>query len=351
MKTKVLVIDDSAFMRKLITDILNSEESLEVVATAKNGKEGIELIKTLKPDVVTLDVEMPVMDGITALKEIEKLGIKIPVLMLSSLTSEGADATIKALEYGAVDFITKPSNIFKLDANEKRNEIIQKVKMAKNIRVETGYSKIARKPEQTASSSMQIERSSNYNYIVAIGTSTGGPRALQSVVPLIPKDIDATMLIVQHMPPGFTKSLADRLDTLSEISVKEAEHGEELLKGWCYVAPGDRQLKIKKEGVKLIVDLSETEKVSGHCPSVDVLMDSVSNIQQKKLIGVIMTGMGADGAIGIKKLRTVKGYTIAQDEKTCVVYGMPKSAVNNDAIDIVVPLEKISSEIMRKIKN
>lgn len=349
MKTKVLVIDDSAFMRKLITDILNSEDSLEVIGTAKNGKEGIEMIKSLQPDVVTLDVEMPVMDGITALQEMGKQGLKVPVLMLSSLTIEGADATIKALEYGAVDFITKPSNIFKLDANEKRNEIIQKVKMAKSIKVENGYSKVLRQPQVTQTTG-KIDRSTNYSYVVAIGTSTGGPRALQSVVPLFPKDIDATMLIVQHMPPGFTKSLADRLNTLSEIQVKEAEHGEELLKGFCYVAPGDRQLKIKKEGARLVIDLSETNKVSGHCPSVDVLMDSVADIQQKKLIGVIMTGMGADGAIGIKKLRNFKGYTIAQDEKTCVVYGMPKSAVNNDAIDVVVPLEKISTEIIQKMK-
>lgn len=350
MKIKVLVIDDSAFMRKLITDILNSDEDIEVVDTAKNGKEGIEKAIKLKPDVITLDVEMPIMDGITALKEMSSKNINIPVLMLSSLTSEGADATIKALEYGAIDFITKPTNIFKLDANEKKNEIIEKIRMASKTKLKGNYG-LKQINVSKRKSTKVISKDGNYDYVVAIGTSTGGPRALQSVVPKFPDDLNATYIIVQHMPPGFTKSLADRLDTMSNLNVKEAEDGELLLRGYCYVAPGSKQLILKKKGNDWVIDLSKTEKVSGHCPSVDVLMDTVSEVNNKKVIGVMMTGMGADGAIGMKKLRMKKGYTIAQDEQSCVVYGMPKSAVLNDAVDKIVTLDDIASEVIKKIKS
>jgi two-component system chemotaxis response regulator CheB len=349
MKIRALVIDDSAFMRKLIADILNSDENIEVIDTAKNGKEGIEKIQTCNPDVITLDVEMPIMDGLTALKEMEKLKINVPVLMLSSLTSEGADATIKALEYGAIDFITKPTNIFKLDANEKKNEIIEKVKMASKIKAKTRTLNTNVRVKAEASKKI-AKKDKNFSHIVAIGTSTGGPRALQSVIPKFPENLNATYIIVQHMPPGFTKSLADRLNTMSSLSVKEAEHGESLLRGYCYVAPGSKQLKLVKKGADWMIDLSDEEKVSGHCPSVDVLMDTVANVDNKRIVGVMMTGMGADGAIGMKKLRDKRGYTIAQDEKSCVVYGMPKSAVQNDAVDKVVTLEDIAGEVMKQIK-
>jgi two-component system, chemotaxis family, protein-glutamate methylesterase/glutaminase len=340
----VLVVDDSAFMRKVISDILNSDPNVKVMDTAKNGVEAIEKVKSCKPDVITLDVEMPIMDGLTCLKELQKY-TNVPIVMLSSVTRDGAEQTIKALENGAVDFITKPTNIFEMSNDEKKIEVIEKVKIAKNstrIRREN-IKNLHIKPKS------DIIKSSEIKKIVAIGTSTGGPKALQDVIPLIPGDVPAAFLVVQHMPAGFTKSLADRLNSLSEVTVKEAEDGEYLKAGYVYIAPGNYHMLVESDRSRnVLIRLSQSPPVVGHRPAVNVMMESLSNTGLTNLIGVIMTGMGGAGSEGIKLIKNInKGYIIAQDEKSCVVYGMPKVAVQTGDVDVVVPLKSITNEIMK----
>jgi two-component system chemotaxis response regulator CheB len=344
-RIKVLVVDDSAFMRKVLTDILSDTSKIEVVGTAKNGQDALEQIRILKPDIVTLDVEMPVMDGITALKHIVN-EFKIPVVMLSSLTQAGADLTIEALEIGAVDFITKPTSIFKINTDEIKNSLIEKIIEASKVSV-TRVSKIKRNVVKTRTP-QEFKRSNRIRNIIAIGTSTGGPRALQSVVPQIPGDVEGAVLIVQHMPVGFTKSLADRLNSMSEIEIKEAEHGDILKPGCGYLAPGGYQMEVKRRGSDYVIHLDDSKVVSGHRPSVDAMLYSIVKENIRNTIGVIMTGMGADGADGLGKLRdNGKVKIIAQDEDSCVVYGMPGSAVKNNAVDVIVPLNNITKEIMK----
>lgn len=345
---KVLVVDDSAFMRKVISDILGSDEGIEVLDTARDGKEALLKVKELKPDVVTLDVEMPVMDGLSCLKEMLRTE-QVAVIMLSSLTMEGAKSTLQALEDGAIDFITKPSNIFDIKGEEKRNELIEKVKMARNIRkpVKEGTLRRAR-TDMVPKQSPSTFTSANGRFIVAIGTSTGGPKALQSVIPQIPGNVPAAFLVVQHMPPGFTKSLADRLNSMSEVTVKEAEDGETVRDGHVYIAPGDYHMLVENTGSGLKIRLSQSPPAGGHRPAVNVMMEALSNTGLTNIIGVIMTGMGGDGSEGLKLLKSInRAYNIAQDEKTCVVYGMPKVAVQTGAVDAVVPLHEITGHIMK----
>lgn len=349
---KVLIVDDSAFMRRVIRDIIEEDGELEVAGIAKNGKEALEKIAELHPDVLTLDVEMPLMDGIATLDEIGKRKWNIPVVMLSSLTVEGAEMTIKALELGAVDFISKPESIFNIESEEKKKEIIDKLKMAleaRNVKYQSRESTM--KPnlsKKTKSEAPSKTGNTTYDNLIAIGTSTGGPRALQTLLTQIPGNINATLLVVQHMPPGFTKSLADRLNSMCQIQVKEAEHMDVLEKGMCYIAPGSQHIRLEEKNGKISILLDDGQPVSGHKPSVDVLMEEVSKIKSKKILAAILTGMGADGAKGMKLVKDVGGYTIAQNESTCVVYGMPKSAVQLDAIHSVLPIENIAGELSKK---
>lgn len=359
MKIKVLVVDDSAFMRKVVTDMVNSSDRLQVLDTAKNGREAVEKAKLLKPDVITLDVEMPIMDGLTALELIMK-ECPVPVLMLSSLTHEGAEATIRSLELGAVDFIPKPTSILKVNTEDMRLELVEKIIMASKARIRSTKAPIASvsRPVSKPVTSIPRERANmpfsgggRLDKIIAIGTSTGGPRALQSVIPLIPKNINAAIVIVQHMPPGFTKSLAERMDTLSEVSVKEAEDGDVLKAGCCYIAPGSYHLRLEKVGADFKIRLGQDAQVSGHRPSVDAMMYSIANMNVQNIIGVIMTGMGADGAKGLAEVKKKnKGIIIAQDEESCVVYGMPKSTVELGVVDRIVPLTEIVNEIMKAME-
>lgn len=346
---KVLVVDDSAFMRKVICDILNMGSGIRVIGSAKDGKEALEMVETLKPDVITLDIEMPVMDGLSCLREMIKNDY-VNVIILSSLTKEGAEATIQALEYGAVDFITKPTNIFDMKNESKKQEIIDKVKLVGGMKKNKKDILPAIQIKNIQEKKMpEIAKNSSIKSIVAIGTSTGGPKALQVVLPLIPGDIPAAFLVVQHMPPGFTKSLAGRLDSMSEITVKEAEDREIVKAGHAYLAPGDFHMLVEKQNnEELRIKLSKMPPVGGHRPAVNVMMESLSQTELSNIIAVIMTGMGGDGSKGIKMIKDMnKGYVIAQDEKTCVVYGMPKVAVQTGAVDVVVPLHEITNEIMK----
>ncbi len=354
---KVLIVDDSAFMRKIISDMLSSDPHIAVVGIARNGQEAIEKVRSLKPDLVTMDIEMPVMNGLEALKIIMDTS-PLPVVMLSSLTSEGANATIMALEAGAVDFIQKPSSVFMINAESVKKELIQKIKVASTV---THQGKLRREPvlqrpiqvARAPIKRLQKEITHRGNFpLVAIGTSTGGPRALQSIIPVIPADTTAAFLVVQHMPPGFTKSLADRLNNISLITVKEAEDGEKILPATAYIAPGDSHLEVKRnEQNQLIIHLAKTPTVSGHRPSVDVMYTSLTEVMDRSIIAVIMTGMGSDGAKGLKLLKESNDAIIlAQDEASCVVYGMPKSAVKLGIVDEVIPLDKIANSILNRLE-
>jgi len=348
-KINVLVVDDSAFMRKVVTDIIKLDNELEVIGSARNGKEAIEKIKELSPDVITLDVEMPIMDGITALKIIIDI-FNLPVLMLSSITKEGTNATLNALELGALDFITKPTNIFKMNTEEVASQIIEKIKIASKIKMETIHITKGQNIRSDKQTLVPYKKGSFIKKIVAIGTSTGGPRALQEIIPYIPKNIPASFLIVQHMPEGFTKSLAERLNNLSQIEVKEAENDEVIRAGCAYIAPGNYHMKLYRDSNLLCrIRLTKESSVSGHRPSVNVMMNSLTDLGLDNLVGVIMTGMGSDGAAGMKKIKEIQGFTIAQNENTCVVYGMPKAAISLGCIDIILPVEEIAMEITKVV--
>ncbi len=351
MPINVLVVDDSAFMRRIISDMLNEDSELRVVDTCRNGKEALDKIKNLKPDVVTLDVEMPIMDGLETLDNIMKSS-RIPVIMLSSLTVDGAEATLKALELGAVDFITKPTSIFDMNNSSKKDELISKIKAAASAKISsrvTIRNIMQNSPREKTLIKTSVRKDSTFSNLIAIGTSTGGPRALQSIIPFIPEDINAGLVVVQHMPPGFTKSLANRLNSLSHINVKEAENGEKILRGHCYISPGDYHTRIIKKKNSFYIELSKDKPVSGHRPSVDVLMNSVSSLRGINLYGVILTGMGADGAKGITEISSNNGYTIAQDEETSVIYGMPKVAVKLGGIKKILSLNKIADHLIEKV--
>ncbi|MFZ5987419.1 MAG: protein-glutamate methylesterase/protein-glutamine glutaminase [Bacillota bacterium] len=340
---KVMVVDDSAFMRKVITDILNSDDEIEVIMTAKNGLDAIEKARELGPDIITLDVKMPVMDGLDCLRELNRIS-SIPVIMLSSVTREGADATIQALADGAIDFVTKPSNIFDMTGEEKKKEIIEKVKIAKSLKSTRNSHQTRKVEDETLDFNLNEIKN-----IVAIGTSTGGPKALQDVIPMIPQDVEAAFLVVQHMPPGFTKSLAERLDSMSSVKVKEAENDEVVRNAHVYIAPGDYHMTVEKCcSNTLRIKLTKDPPVGGHRPSVDVMMESLSATGLRNVVGVIMTGMGGDGSEGVKKLKSINNaHIIAQDESSCVVFGMPRVAIMSGAVDVVVPLKEITNEIMK----
>lgn len=347
-KIKVLVVDDSALIRRIVKDLLESDSELEVVGVSKNGKEALDFIQQNPVDVITLDVEMPVMDGISTLEEIMKTK-PIPVVMLSSLTKEGAEMTFKALDLGAVDFVAKPSNVFSIHSSEVNNDIREKVKQASRVRLSRIYKteRTLRKPEPQITIPSVSAGDHEITKIIAIGTSTGGPRALQEVIANLSGKIKAPILVVQHMPKGFTKSLADRLNSMSELFVKEAEHNELLTNGTVYIAPGDRHLKIisvSRNRYKILLD--DGENVTGHKPSVDAMFYSISEESIDNITAIIMTGMGADGAKGMDLLKKQKkSYNIAEDESTCVVFGMPKSAIATGKVDKVIPLNRIANEV------
>lgn len=347
---KILVVDDSAFMRKSISILLESDPQIKVIGTATDGLMAIQKIKSLKPDIVTLDVEMPKMDGLTALKTIMK-ECPTPVIMVSSLTTEGADVTLKALELGAVDFIPKEMSFISVAIAGIKEELVGKVKSI--YKSKSVINKLNRLNfTKSASKSTSVDKKLpvlNYKAL-AIGISTGGPISLQKVVPLFSDRLRMPIFIVQHMPPKFTASLADRLNSLSHLQVKEAENGEVVRNGVVYIAPGGFHMTLKKDQMNnVLINISELPEKVLHRPSVDVMLESVQSIYGKNMLGVIMTGMGKDGLEGIKKLKAVGGYCIAQDEDSCVVYGMPRAIIENGLADIVASLEEIPKLINQAV--
>ena len=344
-KIRVLVVDDSALMRKLISNLLEADPEIEVIATAIDGYFALSKVDQLKPDVVTMDVDMPRMDGLTALSEIAGKN-RTPVIMLSSLTTRGAALTMQALERGAVDFVCKPAGTARL--GEMSQELLAKIKAA--ARTNMLALSVASTPGHPITKKLSaggpVRRAGR---IVAIGASSGGPHALRYFLPRIPADLDAGLVIVQHMPESFTAMLAHWLNEICELEVKEAEPGDLALPGRALIAPGNSHMKVRKTLLGCEVLLEGGPLVNGHKPSVDVLFRSVAEQYGLQATGIIMTGMGSDGAVGLGEIRDAGGHTIAQDKESCAVYGMPRIAVERGFVAEIVPLSEMAAYLSTKV--
>ena len=340
---RVLVVDDSAFVRRALTRMLDSSPDIQVAGVAIDGKDGIDKVKELQPDVVTLDIKMPRMGGLEALKVIME-ETPVPVLLLSSLTTEGADVTLRGLELGAMDFVDKSSvqgNMNLLNLAEDLKAKIRALASVPRGRLRSmgtlpagGRLALGHAPETSP-----VE-------VVAVGTSTGGPSALQAIIPRLPEGIGSAIIVVQHMPVGFTKSLADRLDSRSVLPVREAANDEVIQPGHVLIAPAGRHLKVRRKAGVLRVWLDEEPRATLHKPSIDVMMQSVAKTCGRRTLGVILTGMGADGVEGLRAIREAGGRTFAESAETCVIYGMPKAAAEAGVVDKTVPLTKMADEIV-----
>jgi len=341
---RVLVVDDSFFTRKRLIDMLSSDPEIAIIDTAQNGFEAIEKVTKLNPDVVTLDIEMAKMDGLTALGHIMKEH-PTPVIMVSTLTDEGSEVTAQALLEGAVDFIHKPTDLTNIKLTEVKDELIAKVKGAARAQLKRRVGLV--RPRSIDPASVTISDAVK-NKIVMIGSSTGGPRALIEVLPRLPKNFPTPIVVVQHMPPGpFIRSIAKRIESESNIRVEEAQNDDRLQPGVALMAPGGYHMLIEKGG---IIKLSHGPAVNSVRPSVDVMMSSGATVYGANAIGVILTGMGRDGANGMALIKSKGGHTIAEHESTCVVYGMSKSVIDNGDADSIVPLDQVPHEIMRMIE-
>ena len=340
---KVLIVDDSALMRQLLTKILSSDPQLEVVGTAGDPFIAREKILELNPDVLTLDIEMPRMDGLTFLEKLMR-GHPMPVIMISSLTAKGADTTLRALSLGAIDYVSKP----KLDVTngtiEQAEEIVAKVKAAARARVRCARETTAQ-PSTLPGKTYQFSAT---HKIVAIGASTGGTEALKELLSPLPADFPG-IVIVQHMPEAFTRQFADRLDSLSKIRVKEAQDGDRILPGHALLAPGGHHMAVVRRGMEYAVHVYRGERVNSHLPSVDVLFSSCARSMGKNALGVLLTGMGADGAKGMLEMKQAGSFNFAQDESTSVVFGMPHEAILLNAVDRVLPLGHIPDALMQRL--
>lgn len=336
---RVLVVDDSALMRKLIPQILRTDPSIEVVGTAMDGKFGLRKLEELNPQVVTLDLDMPGMSGIEMLKEITR-SRRVPVIVVSSHSTQGASVTLQALALGAFDFVAKPVDV-SARMPEIADELIRKIKAAAQSR----GTQIKPIPEIRPQSRNGQAPKLGPSRIVAIGVSTGGPHALQVMLPQFPADFPGSIVVVQHMPEGFTDMFARRLDEMCAIRVKEAQSGDLLLAGRALICPGSRHIKVKRLPLGDVVVLNEDARVNGHRPSADVLFKSLAEEFGPKGIAVLMTGMGEDGAMGMGTVKAAGGLTIAQSEESCVVYGMPKAAIEQGFAQRVVGLDLLATTL------
>lgn len=350
-KIKVLIIDDSALVRKLLTEILTDDPSIDVVGTAQDPFVAREKIKQLKPDVLTLDVEMPKMDGITFLRNLMRLR-PMPVVMVSSLTQSGAEVTLQALEIGAVDFVSKPVADVAHQLETYAEELIEKIKAAAGARIVSykGSSAITLEVDAKHNADVILNKSSNRHFttteaIVAIGASTGGTEAIKEVLIRLPANTPG-IVITQHIPGNFSAAFAERMNSVSALTVCEAKDGQQILPGHAYVAPGDQHLLVVGNGARYHCKLSDGPPVNRHKPSVDVLFRSVTQCAGPNSVGVLLTGMGDDGAKGLKEMKDANATTIAQDERTSVVWGMPGSAVKLGAADCILPLQQIAGKII-----
>lgn len=340
-KIRVLCVDDSALMRQILTEMINSQSDMEVVATAPDPIIARDLIKQVDPDVLTLDVEMPKMDGLDFLERIMRLR-PMPVVMVSTLTERGSDITLKALELGAIDFVTKPQ-IGIRDKMLNYTEILaDKIRVAAKAKI----SKF-KNPSPKVPTVLSYFPSSIVNNIIAIGASTGGTEAIRVVLERMPKECPP-IVITQHMPAGFTKSFAERLNKICVVNVKEAEEGDVLKQGCVYIAPGDKHLEIVKIGSTFQATLNDGPNVNRHKPAVDVLFNSVAKYAGRNAVAILLTGMGADGAKGMLELKNKGAWTIAQDEASCIVFGMPREAIVLGAAEQVLDLKDITQNALAK---
>ncbi|WP_321529776.1 chemotaxis response regulator protein-glutamate methylesterase [uncultured Desulfuromonas sp.] len=347
-KIKVLIVDDSAVVRQALQSVLESDSRIEVIATASDPFVAAERLKQQIPDVITLDVEMPRMDGLTFLQKIMSQH-PIPVVMCSSLVEDGSETLLKALEYGAVEIIQKPTLGTKQFLEESKVRICDAIKAAATAR--PVKLRVARRIEPKLTADAVLRRGTNEamvrttEKIIVVGASTGGTEALRVFLESLPMDCPG-VVIVQHMPENFTRGFAQRLDSLCAMSVKEAENGDSVVRGHVLIAPGNRHMLLKRSGARYYVELKDGPLVSRHRPSVDVLFRSAARYAGKNAVGVILTGMGDDGAKGMKELKDAGAMNIAQNEESCVVFGMPKEAIATGAVDYTLPLEKIAMKAL-----
>lgn len=356
-KIKVIVVDDSALMRKIISDIINKDSNMEVITTCRNGEDLLNKLQKEKPDVITLDVEMPKMDGITTLKNLKRNGYNIPVIVLSSISKRGTDLTFECLESGAFDFIPKPSGAISLDIEKVGKEIKEKIQLAYNKKNFEGEKKAEKKVNNIKIASVkQVRNKSNlpdsningHNIdAVVIGASTGGPKALYKVITRLPKDIGVPIFIVQHMPQGFTKAFAERLNNNSEIEVVEAEDGQVVRNNVVYIAKGGVHMEV---GEDKKIHFNSDPPIWGVRPAVDKLFISASNVYKGNILSVVLTGMGKDGAQGTINIKESGGITISEHESTCTIYGMPRAAYETGKIDKVLPIDEIAEAITKFVK-
>jgi two-component system chemotaxis response regulator CheB len=341
------VVDDSALMRKLIPQILARDQEIEVVGTAMDGAFGLKKIEDLRPDVVTLDLEMPRMDGMEMLRQIMRRS-RVPVIVVSALSTEGAMATFKALALGAFDFVAKPRDAASSHMDEIALDLIAKIKTAgKSKPRDTLLSTL---PEHVRAAKPSSRPRREPARIIAIGVSTGGPNALQYFLAKLPGDFPGSIVVVQHMPEGFTNMFAKRLDECCAVDVKEAQSGDLLIAGRVLVCPGNRHIKVRRMPLGSTVVLTDEPRVNGHRPSVDVLFRSVAAEFADRAVGVLMTGMGEDGAAGLGLIKHAGGVTIAQNEESCVVFGMPKAAIERGFAMRVVPLDALASTLVSQCR-
>lgn len=348
-KTRVLIIDDSALVRSLLSEIINKQPDMEAIGAAPDPMVAREMIRAMNPDVLTLDVEMPRMDGLDFLERLMRLR-PTPVVMVSTLTQRGAETTLRALELGAIDFVSKPKIGIASGLTDLAQDICEKIRVASRARMQRH---VAAAPALQDVAGEAKPRPLNFSRLsteklIIIGASTGGTEAIREVLVRLPADSPA-VLITQHMPVGFTKSFAARLDSLCKISVSEAVDGERVLPGHAYIAPGDRHMKLARSGANYVVQLDDGPPVNRHRPSVEVLFRSAAVVAGRNAFGLMLTGMGKDGAAAMVEMRQAGSYNIAQDEATCVVYGMPREAVLLGAVDEVLPIGKIAGRLLEKL--
>ncbi|HXY22062.1 MAG TPA: chemotaxis response regulator protein-glutamate methylesterase [Burkholderiaceae bacterium] len=349
-KIRVLIIDDSALIRSVLTQIISAQTDMQVIGAAPDPLVAREMIRALNPDVLTLDVEMPRMDGLDFLQKLMRLR-PTPVVMVSSLTERGAEVTIRALELGAVDFVAKPKLGIADGMQDLSAEICDKIRVAAKVRLHRRATVIAPAIEKAAierkEPATRFSRVSTEKLIV-IGASTGGTEAIREVLTRLPADCPG-VLITQHMPPGFTRSFAARMDSLTRLVVSEAADGERVLPGHAYIAPGDRHLRVAKSGSNYVIALDDSEPVNRHRPSVEVLFRSVAAIAGSNALGVMLTGMGRDGAAAMLQMRKAGSFNIAQDEASCVVFGMPREAIAAGGVDEILPVTEIAPRLLRQL--
>jgi len=354
-KIKVVVVDDSALVRSLLSEIINRQGDMQCIGAASDPLVAREMIRELNPDVITLDVEMPRMDGLEFLSRLMRLR-PMPVVMVSTLTEQGADITLRALEMGAVDYVAKPRIGITSGLNELAHDIVDKIRVAASAHVK----RLAAAPAASAPRAAQdspgepprapLPRLSTTEKIICIGASTGGTEAIREVLTQMPADAPA-IVITQHMPPGFTSSFAARLNSLCRISVAEARHGERILPGHAYIAPGGHHLRIDRSGSNYVAVVEDTEPVNRHRPSVEVLFRSAARVLGPNALGVMLTGMGADGAQAMREMKDAGSYNYVQDEASCVVFGMPRMAIQCGAAHEVLPLTQIAPAMLARLAN